>query len=115
MGSDRFDDDTAAPHGRAPRIAMPADGLCTFCGDSAAHATLATFGARCGRCYAEYCRNPPKGVNVPASAVPGDAGGLAWAYRLRWRHQQGEKLTTTQIGAYTEALRRRSFPTPDAA
>jgi hypothetical protein len=33
-------------------------GRCITCGGTASSATLSSFGARCGECYAEYCRQP---------------------------------------------------------
>lgn len=76
-------------------------GTCMFCKGTASHETLVSFGARCGPCYGAYVRAPVHDFSkVPDSAVPDKESPHAWAYRLRWRHQQGERLTPYQIEAY---------------
>lgn len=56
----------------------------------------------------------PAPSKVPASAIPPHAGPAAWAYRLRWRHQQGERLTAAQVSMYAEAIARREGAAPTA-
>lgn len=81
---------------------------CSFCNDPTETATLAAFGARCARCYAAYCRAMPSAPGVPAEAVPhGTRPGLAWAYRLRWREQHGERLSKAQSECWRDALKPR--------
>ena len=76
---------------------------CRFCGKETARQTLSDFGARCYACFSEYCRAPQSRPHVPDSAVPAGAS-YAWAHRLRYRHQTGERLTKAQIDAYRWVL-----------
>lgn len=103
-----FDEDVPMPpRGRAPE---PTASLlmCRWCHQPTPHDVLANLGARCGDCYADHCRTiPPSKPSPPTGVVPSNAGGAAWAYRLRWRHQQGEALTMAQVSMYREAIERR--------
>lgn len=80
---------------------------CRWCGAETAYETMSSFGARCGSCYASFCRRKAEHPKVPVSQLPKDARGADWAYRLRWRHQQGEALTAAQVSMYREAIARR--------
>lgn len=83
---------------------------CRWCGAQTAYATMSSLGARCSSCYDAYCRRlPERPPEAPPSAIPPHAGPAAWAYRLRWRHQQGERLTAAQVSMYAEAIARREF------
>ncbi len=105
-----FDDDIPLPpRGRAPVAeASKAVHLCRYCGDETPYETMATLGARCGRCYAAYCAVLPRVPYVDeAAAVPaGTPDSLKWAYRLRWRHRNGDTLTRAQIESYQQVLKR---------
>lgn len=79
---------------------------CTFCNRSTTFEALATLGARCPACFESYCRMAPKAPHVPAAATAGAAPGTEWAYRLKWRHEQGERLTKAQIETYREVTNR---------
>lgn len=81
---------------------------CRWCGKEAGYDVLAKLGARCIPCYESFCATlPPAPPKPPASAVPDDApNGIAWAYRLRWRHRSGEPLSRLQIDAYRSVLAR---------
>lgn len=86
---------------------------CRLCGSDTSFETLAMLGARCGRCYLAYCSNVPAAPKVPDSAIPQSSKkGLEWAYRLRWRHQQGEDLSRLQIASYRGALGRAEGEMP---
>lgn len=104
-----FDDDVPLPpRGRAP-VSEPVKAIhhCRWCGVETSYDTMAKLGARCVRCFDAYCRSAPKPPHVPPEAVPpGTPEGIKWAYRLRYRHQQGERLTKAQIDSYREVLAR---------
>lgn len=88
---------------------------CRYCGKPTPYETMANLGARCGACSEAFCRNLPPRPFVPVDAVPhGTPKGLVWAYRLRGRHQAGERLTRAQIAAYTSALNWRERRAGDA-
>lgn len=78
---------------------------CRWCGQTAAASTLSAFGARCGGCYAEYCRAVPRGPEIPHDAKGAD-GPHAWAYRLRARADAGERLSHAQQWCLSEYERR---------
>lgn len=107
-----FDEDVPLPpRGRAPITeAVKAVHHCRYCGEETAYETMASLGARCARCYASYCSCLPALPYVDeASAVPlGTPERLKWAHRLRWRHQQGERMTKAQIDSYSEVFKRSS-------
>lgn len=75
---------------------------CKFCNSPTASTTLSMFGARCARCYEVYCKEPTPARKYPDS-IPNNS--MAWAYRLKWRHEQGEELSEIQIEKYKQALR----------
>lgn len=82
---------------------------CGWCGRDTQRETLATYGARCRPCFDAYCaEKPPRVEQPPAGVVP--PGPRAWAYRLQWRHQQGERLTPAQVSMYRECLRNELTP-----
>lgn len=94
------------PTGGGVKVGIPMP--CTFCGAMTSHATLAMLGARCAACYGAYCRATKPMPFVPETSIPPDAGGRAWAYRLRYREQTGERLTAFQRDAWRLALKPRS-------
>lgn len=96
---------------RSETMGGPAAGhdlRCRWCGKETEYAVLAELGARCRTCYEAFCATlPPAPPKPPASAVPEDAPkGIAWAYRLRWRHRHGDPLSRLQIEAYQSVLAR---------
>lgn len=90
-------------------LAKQTDGeyRCRVCNDTAAFETLSSYGGRCGRCYADYCR-----VAMPPRVDVGDKRKslLDWAHALKRRHAAGDRLTPAQIAAYTAALKLPSQP-----
>ena len=82
---------------------QPKQGLCTFCGRLTLQETLIEFGARCGPCYDAYRRDVKPAPYAP-KAIPGDPH--AWAKKLRYREEAGERLTTTQKEAWRKVLLR---------
>lgn len=91
------------PHGHMP---IETRLSCSFCGLPTLRDALVHHGARCLRCYDAYCAQMPQDIRVPAEAIPSDAGKLDWAFRLRWRHQQGDRLTLAQVDCYRTAVKR---------
>lgn len=83
---------------------------CRVCGKSTLVETLSNYGARCFSCFEAYCAAAgTSAAPVTREAVKrigqGGEGGLrAWAYRLRERHQGGERLTRAQVDAYQAVL-----------
>jgi hypothetical protein len=70
---------------------------CIFCKKQTLVETLSMYGARCFECYGEYCARPQDNVTRESYE---SAGRRAWAFKLRDRHQAGERLTKAQIDAY---------------
>ena len=74
---------------------------CAFCGTPTAPATLSSFGARCGQCFAAYLRQPRPTPDV------GDKkrnGPRDWARALKRRHEAGATLTPVQVAAYRSVV-----------
>lgn len=92
----------------AAGAAADSGATCRACGTAAPLDTLSSHGGMCFGCFSAYRRErQAMPARVPDSAIPVGAGGAAWAYRLRWRHQQGERLTATQVAMYRETIERR--------
>ena len=77
------------------------DYRCRYCGATAAWETLSNFGARCGSCYADYCRAQQFFPDTGDKTV----NPRSWAHALKRRHEQGDRLTPAQVSAYKAALR----------
>ena len=83
---------------------------CRYCGKSTLVETLSNYGARCFACFGAYCAAAgSNSAPVTSEAVShigqgGEGGPRAWAYRLRERHQGGERLTRAQVDAYQTVL-----------
>jgi hypothetical protein len=77
------------------------DYRCRYCGATAPFETLSTYGARCGACYADYCRAKQF---FPDTGNKNDSP-RSWAHALKKRHADGDRLTPAQISAYKAALR----------
>jgi len=79
---------------------------CRYCGKQTLVETLSQYGARCFSCFEAYCAEAGRkhySVNRDATiriGQGGDGGPRAWAYKLRERHQNGERLTRAQVEAY---------------
>lgn len=101
-----FDPDLPLPpHGQPPvktEVLVP----CLWCGIRATYDTINTLGGRCHSCYTHYCRAAEPARKFPAGSVPAGAGYRAWAYRLKWREEQGEGLTPLQKSHWRDALQR---------
>lgn len=95
---------------------------CTLCQTTTPVNDLATYGARCRRCYDAYCAeaNPRNRSAVGPMTLAekqalirsianvgkqGQRGPKDWAYRLREREQGGAYLTRVQRTAWREALK----------
>lgn len=76
--------------------------ICMVCKNPTSASVLSTLGRRCSRCYEVYCKAPPPAKTYPEHLPD---GMLAWAHRLKWRHEQGESLSAIQIEKYKKALR----------
>jgi hypothetical protein len=76
---------------------------CKFCNSPASAEALSTLGARCSRCYEVYCKDIWPAMKFPAGLIP--QTHLAWAHKLKHRHDCGEKLTGIQIEKFKIALR----------
>lgn len=107
---------------------------CRFCGAQAPRDDLATFGARCRTCYAEYTaeRNPSWWPNRPlqpheraavirrAREAVGRIGAAGardpkqWARDLRAREEAGERLTIAQRDSWRYALRSETAAVDEA-
>lgn len=90
---------------------------CTFCGRSDERENISKYGARCGECYASYCRGTsgnaaPKSLAERIAVLQKLRGVLAgtfsdpkaWARKLQAREHGGERLTLVQRQAWREAL-----------
>lgn len=73
---------------------------CMTCKADTARATLSTYGARCGACYAAYCRHPQEQLEVGDKAV----GPRAWAHALKARELAGERLTVAHKAMWRSAI-----------
>lgn len=81
---------------------------CMYCGQHTLVETLSQYGARCLPCFEAYCSQTGTGRKargIDRAAIErigngGEGGPMAWADRLRERHQSGERLTRAQIEAY---------------
>lgn len=77
---------------------------CMWCGRDTPREMLAQYGARCRSCFDAYCADvPPRAPGPPEGVVP--PGPKAWAHRLKWRHEHGERLSQTQIWMYQTCLK----------
>jgi hypothetical protein len=70
---------------------------CAFCRKRTLISILSQHGARCVECFDAYCAKPQG--NVTREGYESE-GRRAWAFKLRDRHQAGERLTKAQIDAY---------------
>jgi len=88
------------PHGRPPALEnrMP----CRRCGTQTLVGTLNHYGARCFRCYGEYCTEPQQRPMFEADKRVG--GPKAWAHALRAREEAGERLSLAQRTMWREAI-----------
>lgn len=59
--------------------------VCSVCLMEAIYADLTTYGARCGKCYQNYCRSAPR--YEPQPAFNGDAKD--WARRIIYKKENG--------------------------
>lgn len=80
---------------------------CTFCGESTQRKILAAFGARCERCYGNYCCAAPSHPGaVSKSAIVRRLSSMtmqqcreqpkSWAEKLKAREENGERLSPVQ-------------------
>jgi hypothetical protein len=86
---------------------------CPLCSGVTKRGTLSMHGGRCFRCYTAYCQAPLRWPEEPPHGAFPD-GPKRWARVLHWRHQQGERLTPSQVTAYGAALRERIENAEDA-
>jgi hypothetical protein len=76
---------------------------CRFCNSPASAEALSALGARCSRCFEVYCKDVWPAMKFPDGLIP--QNHLAWAHRLKHRHDAGEKLSGIQVEKYKIALR----------
>ena len=76
---------------------------CRGCGAMTAWETLSKLGARCERCYGQYCSRPQLAPEW-ASKVPSKDNPKAWAEALRQRELAGGRLSKVQREAWRAAL-----------
>jgi protein-arginine kinase activator protein McsA len=84
---------------------------CRSCGATTAFETLSSYGARCGACYADYCRAKQYFPDTGDKRIDGPRG---WAHALKRRHEQGDRLTPAQVSAYKAALRTTEEDGPES-
>lgn len=87
----------AAEGGAVESVYMP----CAWCGRSTLFEVLSQHGSRCRACFDAYCARPQARPHLDGHE---HRGARAWAFRLRERHQGGERLTKAQIDAYQAAI-----------
>lgn len=85
------------------RVEAPARYTCAFCFSPTTAEVLSTLGARCSRCYEVYCKDVQPAMKFPAGLIP--QTHLAWAHKLKYRHEMGDRLSKIQIDMYKTALR----------
>lgn len=96
---------------------------CLRCGALTPSGILATFGARCSRCYGLYCRMGESASDAPplthddkqailermrlvaqSMTIGAQDDPKAWAKALRGREKRGESLTPAQRDMWRAAL-----------
>ena len=75
---------------------------CRFCGKPTLRETLSQYGARCFECFTAYCSARPFYPDTGDKRIDGPR---SWAHALKRRHEQGDRLTPSQVSAYKAALR----------
>lgn len=75
--------------------------ICTSCLMEADHADMATYGARCWKCYDEYCKSAPH--YQPQPTFTGDSRD--WARRILHREKEGLPVGKIAVQFAKEALR----------
>lgn len=79
---------------------------CRWCNAMTPVAALASYGARCFRCYEAYCNSAPE---VPHWAANKNTDGpKGWARALKKREMLGERLSPAQKAMWRAALRFES-------
>jgi len=87
---------------------------CLFCGRQSDRETLSKYGARCGKCYAEWLGSTPAQATAltiaEKRAIAEKMSGIgrtpakAWAHVLRAREEAGDPLSRLQKRMWREAL-----------
>ena len=78
---------------------------CMVCKAPTKRPTLNTYGARCFRCYETFLSEKTPSPDVGDKR---DGGPKAWAYALRYRVQNGERLSTVQQNMMRAAIGHES-------
>ena len=76
-------------------------GPCRQCSASATFKTRCDFGGLCAGCFRSYCDQPV----TPAPYNQTTAGPRAWAYALKAREADGDRLSPVQKSAWRDALK----------
>lgn len=88
---------------REPEGKVISSYTCHVCFSPASFEALTTMGARCSRCYEVYCKDVQPAMKFPAGLIP--QTHLAWAHKLKYRHEMGDRLSKIQIDMFKTALR----------
>jgi hypothetical protein len=78
--------------------------VCTVCMMEAEHKDMVTYGARCWKCYDDYCKSAPRYQPQPVFA--GDQKD--WARRIMNKQKHGEPVSKIAVQFAKEALRLSS-------
>lgn len=75
--------------------------ICTSCLMEASYSDMATYGARCWKCYDEYCKSAPR--YEPQPTFTGDSKD--WARRILEREKRGMYVSKVAVQFAKEALK----------
>lgn len=75
--------------------------ICTSCLMEAEHSDMVTYGARCWKCYDNYCNSAPH--YQPQPTFTGDSRD--WARRIMYKEQEGLPVSKIAVQFAKEALK----------
>jgi cytochrome c5 len=75
--------------------------ICTSCLMEASYSDMATYGARCWKCYDEYCKSAPR--YEPQPTFTGDSKD--WARRILHKEKEGLPVSKIAVQFAKEALK----------
>lgn len=75
--------------------------ICTACLMEASYSDMATYGARCWRCYDNYCKSAPR--YEPQPTFTGDSRD--WARRILHKEKEGQYVSKVAVQFAKEALK----------
>lgn len=79
----------------------PPEMACRWCGKMTSVGSLNAYGARCFKCYEDYCRASQSYVDTGNK----NDSPKAWAYALKKREENGEPLSSVQRTMWRAALK----------